>query len=267
MIVFPNAKINLGLHIVSKRSDGYHNLETVFYPVPLADVLEMIESDKTGISSTGLPIEGNSENNLIIKAFNSLKNDFDLPPVQFHLHKLIPTGAGLGGGSSDAAFTLNMLNDYFNLRLSVEQLKSYAAAIGADCAFFIENKPAFATGIGNVLEPIALDLSNYKIVIVKPPVAVSTVQAYKNIVPRKPKYSLQQLPILPIEQWKDSLMNDFEDSIFPEYPEIQQLKHLLYEAGAVYASMSGSGSAVYGLFNEIPSNLKNALPGNVWLNI
>ncbi len=267
MIVFPNAKINLGLHIVSKRADGYHNLETVFYPVQLADILEMIESEKTGISLTGLQVEGSSENNLVLKAYNSLKKDFDLPPVQFHLHKLIPTGAGLGGGSSDAAFTLKLLNDYFQLNLTDGRLKSYAADIGADCAFFIESKPAYATGIGNVLEPIALDLSNYKIVIAKPQISVSTVQAYKNVVPSIPETSLLQLLFLPVEKWKETLINDFETSIFPEFPEIRKIKDLLYDAGAIYASMSGSGSAVFGIFNEIPATLKNNFPEDVWLNI
>ncbi|MCA1760482.1 MAG: 4-(cytidine 5'-diphospho)-2-C-methyl-D-erythritol kinase, partial [Bacteroidales bacterium] len=207
MIVFPNAKINIGLHVVSKRPDGYHNLETIFYPVQLADALEMAEAKETSISFSGLPVDGPSENNLVLKAYYLLKNDLNLPPVQFHLHKVIPTGAGLGGGSSDAAFTLKMLNDFFQLRLKTEQLKNYAAKLGADCPFFIENKPAFATGIGDQLTPVNIDLSGYRIVILKPDVSVSTVAAYQNITPSEPEFNLQNLAELPVSEWNNCVVN------------------------------------------------------------
>jgi 4-diphosphocytidyl-2-C-methyl-D-erythritol kinase len=266
MIVFPNAKINIGLHVVSKRPDGYHNLETVFYPVKLADALEMAETGKTGISFSGLNIEGSPADNLVMKAYEFLRVDFGLPPVQFHLHKVIPTGAGLGGGSSDAAFTLKMLNNHFKLGLTVEQLKQYAVRLGADCAFFIENKPAFAMGIGDELYPLALDLSEYHIMLIKPNVSVSTVQAYKNVIPAKPVFSLSTLTEVPVEMWKDRVVNDFEKSIFPGFPEIEKWKDLLYEHGALYASMSGSGSAVFGIFRHLPAELENKIPDGIFFS-
>ncbi len=266
MIVFPNAKINIGLHVVSKRPDGYHNLETVFYPVKLSDALEMAETGKTDITFSGLPVEGASQDNLVIKAYNLLKKDFELPSVQFYLHKVIPTGAGLGGGSSDAAFTLKMLNNYFNLGLPFDKLKEYAVRLGADCTFFIENKPAYAIGIGDQLRPIELDLSAYRIVIVKPDVSVSTIQAYKNIVPAQPLFSLTELSSVPVEEWKYKVVNDFEKSIFPQYPEIREWKETLYEWGALYASMSGSGSAVFGIFRHLPVDFENKVPAGVFFS-
>ena len=266
MIVFPNAKINIGLHVVSKRPDGYHNLETLFYPVKLCDALEMAETGKTGITFSGLPVDGMPANNLVIKAYEFLRNDFDLPPVQFHLHKMIPTGAGLGGGSSDAAFTLKMLNSYFNLELTFEQLKGYAVKLGADCTFFLENKPAYATGIGDQLHFVDLDLSAYRILLLKPALSVSTIQAYRNIVPACPGFSLLGLPDLPVEEWSNHVVNDFEKSLFPQFPEIAHWKATLYEWGAVYASMSGSGSAVFGIFNNLPDDLENKVPAGVFFS-
>jgi 4-diphosphocytidyl-2-C-methyl-D-erythritol kinase len=263
MIVLPNAKINIGLHVVSKRPDGYHNLETVFYPVQLSDALEMIESNEEKLSTSGIAVNGNPEDNLVMKALHLLKNDFNLPPIQFHLHKNIPFGAGLGGGSSDAAFTLNMLNDYFSLHLSTSKLKRYAAQLGADCSFFIANKPAFAIGTGDKMQTINLDLSEYKIVILKPAFSVSTPEAYKNIQPQSPDFNLADLPRLPVSEWKNRVVNDFEKSIFPKYPEIKNLKEKLYELGAVYAAMSGSGSAVFGIFRHLPTNLDNSIPQGV----
>ncbi len=263
MIVFPNAKINLGLHVVSKRPDGYHNLETVFYPVKLADALEMAEADEPGISFSGININGPASENLILKAYHFLKDDFDLPPVKFHLHKVIPFGAGLGGGSSDAAFTLKMLNDYFKLGLNAEGLKNYAAKIGADCSFFIDNKPAFAEGIGDKLVPFQIDLSNFHIVILKPDISVGTPEAYRNIVPAAPQFSLKEMANLPPDKWKSHVVNDFEKNIFPQYPEIKELKEILYQTGAVYASMSGSGSAVYGIFRHLPTNFDQSIPKGV----
>ncbi len=253
MITFPNAKINIGLNVVSKRDDGYHNLETVFYPVKLADALELVGSDRFRFSSSGLEIDGKPENNLIVKAYKLLQKDFNLPPVKLHLHKVIPFGAGLGGGSADAAFTLKMLNSHFNLKIPSDKLENYAAQIGADCPFFIENRPVFATGIGDRFLPINLDLAEYEIVIVKPDVSVSTPDAFRNITPSKPKFNLKDIENLPIEDWKYFIKNDFEKSVFEKYPEIENLKNTLYEMGAIYASMSGSGSAVFGIFRELPA--------------
>jgi 4-diphosphocytidyl-2-C-methyl-D-erythritol kinase len=263
MIVFPNAKINIGLHVATKRPDGYHNLETIFYPVQLSDALEMAETKETSISFSGLPVDGLPENNLVLKAYQLLKNDFHLPPVQFHLHKVIPTGAGLGGGSSDAAFTLKMLNDFFQLKLNTEQLKTYAAILGADCSFFIENKPAFATGIGDQLSPVKIDLSGYRIVILKSNVSVSTAIAYQNITPSEPEFKLQKLAELPVTEWKNVVVNDFEKSVFPIFPEIEKWKKKLYELGAEFASMSGSGSAVYGIFRHLPTDFDKTIPQGI----
>ena len=260
MISFPNAKINIGLNVVSKRMDGYHNLETIFYPVKLADVLEIADSEKQEITISGIQIDGSPNENLILKAYYLLIKDFHLPPVKFYLHKIIPFGAGLGGGSSDAAYTFNLLNEYFGLGINSAQLKKYAAQIGADCPFFIENKPAFATGIGDQLNNINLDLSGLGILIVKPPFSVSTIEAYKNIVPTKPKFNLKEIETVPVEKWKDLVINDFEQSVFYEYPEIKQIKETLYNLGAIYSSMSGSGSAVFGIFRHLPANPENVFP-------
>jgi 4-diphosphocytidyl-2-C-methyl-D-erythritol kinase len=263
MVVFPNAKINIGLHIVSRRSDGYHDLETIFYPVGLSDALEMAETGNTGISFSGLPVDGQPGDNLVMKAYRMLERDFGLPPVQFHLHKVIPPGAGLGGGSSDAAFTLNMLNAYFRLHLSTAQLKKYASLLGADCAFFIDNQPAYATGTGDRLTPVALDLYGYKLVIVKPRVTVYTARAYQHVTPAPPVFRLGDIIHYPVEQWEGLVTNDFEKSIFPLFPEIEGWKKTLYELGAVYASMSGSGSSVFALFREIPSGIYNKIPKSI----
>lgn len=265
MIVFPNAKINIGLNVVSKRTDGYHNLETIFYPLKLADALELADSEETSLTFSGIPIDGSSENNLILKAYRVLINDFHLPPVKFHLHKIIPFGAGLGGGSSDAAFTLKMLNDYFNLTLSTKALENYAAQIGADCPFFIQNKPVFATGIGNRFQALELDLSAYQIVVLKPEISVNTAEAYKNITPEIPARGLNELVKSPIDTWKSTIKNDFEKNVFRKYPEIARLKELLYELGAVYASMSGSGSAVFGIFTQIPGHFADRIPKGIFI--
>ncbi len=265
MISFPNAKINIGLNVVSKREDGYHNLETIFYPVKLADALEIVQADKTEFTASGIEIDGKAENNLVFKAYTILQKDFNLPPVKLHLHKKVPFGAGLGGGSADAAFTLKMLNDYFKLGLPDSKLENYAGQIGADCAFFIQNKPTFAHGIGNQFEPINIDLSGFNIVIIKPPFSVSTPEAYRNIIPAKPIFSLKQIENLPIEDWRDFIRNDFEASVFPIYPEIEALKNKLYELGATYSSMSGSGSAVFGIFRHLPTNLDKYLPKGIFI--
>ena len=251
--------------MVSKRTDGYHNLETIFYPVKLADVLEIADSEKPELSISGIQIDGSPDENLILKAYRLINNDFNLPPVKFHLHKIIPFGAGLGGGSSDAAFTFKMLNEYFNLGINSEQLKKYAAQIGADCPFFIENKPTFATGIGDQLNNINLDLSGFEILIVKPRFSVSTPEAYKYVIPSKPLFNLKEIETVPIEEWKDLVINDFEKSVFPGYPEIKQIKEILYNMGALYSSMSGSGSAVFGIFRHLPANPDKFLPKGIFI--
>lgn len=254
MIVFPNAKINLGLNITEKRKDGYHNLETIFYPIPLEDALEItVKQDtksKYSLYQTGTKIEGEAEDNLVVKAYLMLEKEFNLPPVDIHLYKHIPSGAGLGGGSADAAFMLKLLNDKFSLNLSPGELEKYASVLGADCAFFIRNKPVYAEGIGNVFTPIELSLSGYRLIVVKPDVFVSTREAFSGITPRKPVHSLKELIKYPVNEWKEKMVNDFEESIFPHHPEIELIKKQMYEYGAVYASMSGSGSSVYGIFTD-----------------
>jgi len=265
MIVFPNAKINIGLNVVSKREDGYHNLETIFFPVKLADAIEFAEAEETTLTTSGIQIDGDPEQNLVLKAYRLLKADFNLPPLHFHLHKVIPFGAGLGGGSSDAAFTLKMLNEYFNLDLTQENLELYAAQIGADCPFFILNKPTFATGIGNKFHNIELNLADYEIVILKPDFFISTPEAYKNVIPRNPKFRLTEIIKTPVNDWKNLIVNDFEKSVIPKYPQIAELKQILYDLGAGFASMSGSGSAVYGIFRHLPTDLDKKIPQGVLL--
>ena len=254
MITYPNAKINLGLNIVEKRPDGYHNLETIFYPIALQDALEVtqLEGEKEyALALSGTPIEGDPEQNLVVKAYKLLKSDFpNLPPVNIHMFKHIPTGAGLGGGSADAAFMLKLLNDKFQLKLSVEKLEEYASRLGADCAFFIQNKPVFASGIGNIFEPVQVSLKGYYIVLVKPDVFVSTKEAYSLVKPKKLAQSLKEIARMPVETWRATMKNDFEESVFKLYPEIAAIKDKLYDMGAIYASMSGSGSSVFGIFRE-----------------
>ena len=252
MITFPNIKINLGLSITEKRPDGYHNLETVFYPVALEDALEIRTNpeaqQKFTLHQHGMEIAGNPENNLVVKAYLLLDKEFHLPPVEIHLYKHIPSGAGLGGGSSDAAFMLKLLNEHYNLQLSDNQLEDYAATLGADCAFFIKNTPTYAEGIGNIFSPIELSLKGYRIMIVKQDVFVSTREAFANIRPHRPEYPVREVIRRPVAEWKDTLINDFEASVFPQYPVIGEIKEELYHQGANYASMSGSGSSVFGLF-------------------
>ncbi|MEX6686598.1 4-(cytidine 5'-diphospho)-2-C-methyl-D-erythritol kinase [Danxiaibacter flavus] len=251
MIVFPNCKINLGLNIISKRSDGFHNLETVFYPLPLRDSLEIIsdESGDVSFTSSGISIPGSAEGNLCIKAYDLLKKDFpQLPGIKMHLHKSIPIGAGLGGGSADGAYTLLLLNRKFQLAISEENLIDYALQLGSDCPFFIINKPCFATGRGEQMEPLPVDLAAYKFVIVNPQIHINTGWAFSQLSPAKPVQSVKDIVCQPVENWKASLFNDFEQPVVKQYPEIAGIKDTLYAQGAVYASMSGSGSTVYGLF-------------------
>lgn len=256
MIVYPNAKINIGLNVVERRPDGYHNLETVFYPINLQDAIEIKNIEGAvpecgyQLKVSGTILDGTPEDNLVVKAYKLLKKEFGLPPVSIFVYKHIPTGAGLGGGSSDAAFTIKMLNERFRLGLDVKQMEAYSAELGADCAFFIENKPVFATGIGNVFHDLSLSLSGKSLVLVKPDIFVSTRDAYAAVAPHRPEASLPELLSKPLETWKDTVVNDFEASVFPKYPEIAAIKDKLYDMGAVYASMSGSGSSVYGIFDE-----------------
>jgi 4-diphosphocytidyl-2-C-methyl-D-erythritol kinase len=262
MIVFPNAKINLGLNIISKRTDGFHNIETVFYPVPLTDVLEIIPSQTPGTKFAGFGIEipGDTANNLCIKAYNALRADFDLPPVKIILHKNIPMGAGMGGGSSDGAFTLVVLNKMFNLGLTDAQLEQYASKLGSDCAFFIRNRPAHGTEKGNVLEDITVNLQGLYLVIVKPDIHIGTAEAYAGVTPKIPELSLKEITNLPVNKWKELIKNDFEASIFPKHAEIAAIKDKLYKNGALYASMTGSGAAVFGIFEQ-EVDLKNPFNG------
>lgn len=252
MILFPNAKINIGLNITERRPDGYHNLETIFYPVNIKDALEVVGSDELSFDSSGLDIPGRMEDNLCIKGYHLLKKDHDVPPVSIHLHKNIPIGAGLGGGSADAAFFIKLMNQQFELGLSVDEMTDYARRLGADCAFFIENKPVFAFEKGDEFEPIKLDLSNYKIVLVMPDVHISTAEAFRGIKPAMVKDSLLELISEPITEWKKYIKNDFEASIFKNHAEIRGVKAALYESGALYASMSGSGASVFGIFEQTP---------------
>ncbi|WP_214070196.1 4-(cytidine 5'-diphospho)-2-C-methyl-D-erythritol kinase [Mucilaginibacter sp. dw_454] len=252
MITFPNAKINIGLNIIERRTDGYHNLETIFYPIKIKDALEVIEAGELSFESSGLDIPGRTEDNLCVKGYHLLKKDFDLPPVKIHLHKNIPIGAGLGGGSADAAFFIRLMNDKFRLGLAVAQQQNYARKLGADCAFFIENKPVFAFELGDEFETVKLDLSGYVIVLVMPDIHVSTSEAYGGVKPAPVKQSLFDLIYEPIEEWRKLIKNDFEENIFRNHVEIRGVKAALYEAGAVYASMSGSGASVFGIFRETP---------------
>lgn len=253
MICFPNAKINIGLRVTERRPDGYHNIETIFCPVKLQDALEIVPSesseDNCVLNLSGIKVDGKPENNLVIKALNILREHHNITtPLEIYLHKSIPSGAGLGGGSSDAAFMLKAVSEMYNLGLSNELLSKYASEIGADCPFFLSNTTMYAQGIGDIMEPVSIDLSNKYIVLIKPEINVSTAEAYGLVKPRKAEPSLKTLIKEPVESWRALISNDFEECIFQKYPVISQIKKHLYEKGAVYASMSGSGSAVYGLF-------------------
>ena len=271
MITFPCAKINLGLNIVSKRPDGYHNLETVFYPIPLTDALEIKYMDEKfpsespcDLKITGKDVDCNEEDNLVIKAYQLLAADFQLPRVHAHLVKRIPTPAGLGGGSSDAAYMIRLLDERFRLNIGIPEMERYAAKLGADCAFFITADPSYAEGIGDVLMPVDVPgagLGGYYLAVVKPSVAVSTRDAYAAIVPKTPAKCCRDIVRQPIETWKDELVNDFEAPIFAMHPELAAIKQSLYDAGAVYAAMSGSGSALFGIFREQPTGLEKEFEG------
>jgi 4-diphosphocytidyl-2-C-methyl-D-erythritol kinase len=251
MVSFPPCKINLGLNILSKRPDGYHNLETCFYPVSWTDILEIIPAKTLTFSSSGNGIPGKAEENLCLKAYALLKKDFDLSPVNIHLHKIIPTGAGLGGGSSDAAHTLRLLNMIFQLNLSNDTLMNYAATLGSDCAYFIQDKSMIGLGRGEMLSEINIKLKGKFLILVKPDIHVATAEAYAHVKPHKPEFSLRHvLETHPVNEWKNVVKNGFEDSVFKKYPEILSLKEKMYSLGAIYSCMSGSGSTVFGIFES-----------------
>jgi 4-diphosphocytidyl-2-C-methyl-D-erythritol kinase len=249
MVSFPNAKINLGLHITEKRPDGYHNLESCFYPVPWKDALEILPAKQFRFTSSGIEIPGKNNDNLCIKIYEVLAGEFKLPPVKIHLHKNIPVGAGLGGGSADAAFTIKILNDLFNLNLSDNAMEEYVRPLGSDCAFFIRNKPVFAYNKGDQFKEQSVDLSGKSILIVYPGIHISSKEAYAGIKPVKPDMPLQEI-LRDSSCWKAHLKNNFEMELFILYPELEKIKEQLYQLGALYASMSGSGSAIYGIFEK-----------------
>lgn len=254
MLVFPPIKINLGLNITEKRKDGYHSIESVFFPVPWTDVLEAVitENHVVTFNSSGLNIPGNPSNNLVIKAYELLSAKYDLPGMDFHLHKILPMGAGLGGGSSDGAYALKLINDLCGLGLTLEELETDASNLGSDCPFFIQSTPKFVSGRGELLEPVSIDLKDWYILIVMPDISVGTAAAYSWITPSAPRMPVRKIVEQSPEHWKDILVNDFEAPVIQRYPIIGEIKNKMYEQGATYASMSGSGAAVYGLFRSMP---------------
>ena len=268
MITFPVAKINLGLNVVEKRADGYHNLQTVFYPMPIMDALEIVPMSDgfpsdvdCDLKVTNITIEGDEQRNLVVRAYQLLKADFpDLPRVHAHLWKGIPTQAGMGGGSSDCGYMIRLLNETFDMGLSSEQMQQYAARLGADCAFFIESRACYAEGIGELLQPIDLDLSGWHIGVVRPDIPVPTKEAFSRIHPHYPALNCRDVVKQPVETWRDRLTNDFEESVFALHPEIGAVKEQLYKMGATYAAMSGSGSALFGLFKDEPDALRQTFP-------
>lgn len=269
MLVFPNAKLNLGLYITGQRPDGFRNLESVFVPLPWTDALEVLPAPAgtdTTLTLTGISIPGEPATNLCLRAYELLKADFDLPSVLLHLHKVVPIGAGLGGGSADAAFALHALNEQFALNLTADTLEGYARQLGSDCAFFIRNKPVFAYEKGDVFEPISLDLTGTACLVVYPGLHISTAEAYSRVQPRTPRHDLRLSLREPLETWRHTVSNDFEEALTPYYPVLGDIKAQLYAAGAAYASLSGSGSAVYGLFPglELPPQLALPAEYQVW---
>jgi 4-diphosphocytidyl-2-C-methyl-D-erythritol kinase len=252
MIAFPNAKINIGLNILHRRADGFHEIESLFFPIGLCDVLEIIKSSKFEFTSSGLDIPGDPINNLCVKAFHLIQNDYGIGNVNIHLHKVIPMGAGLGGGSADGAFCINMLSDLFELDISLQKRLTYAAQLGSDCAFFIENRSTLARGRGEVLEVSQLDLTGKWIAVVNPGIYVGTAEAYNGVIIAEPNTKLRDLLEEPIYSWKENVVNAFERSVFQKHPQVELIKKQLYDIGAAYASMTGSGSTVYGIFETEP---------------
>lgn len=257
MISFPNCKINIGLWVTEKRTDGYHNIQSIIVPVPWCDILEIIPSGspETTLIVTGREVDIPIEQNLCYRAWQLLAENYNIPAVNIHLHKVVPTGAGLGGGSSDASFTLRLLNELFSLHLDDAKLQEHAESLGMDCPFFIQNVPALSSGRGEILQPVSLSLSGFYLILVKPSVYISTAEAYTGCIPRKRNKSISMLLNYPVYEWKEIVENDFENNVFELHPEIKEIKTRLYQAGAVFASMSGSGSTVYGIFEQHPPEL------------
>lgn len=277
MIAYPCCKINLGLNIVNKRKDGYHNLETIFYPVPLHDVIEInkMHEDFPSMLNCDIKVTGtylnncDDKDNLVVKAYNLLAKRFYLPRIHVHLYKQIPSQAGLGGGSADAAYMIKMLNEHFHLKINNDEMQQLATKLGADCAFFINAKAAFATGIGNELTPIKTEINALKgcyLTLIKPDIAISTAEAYSNIKPQQPKKCCKDIISQPISTWKEELKNDFEEPLFTKYTELKDIKKRLYEEGALYAQMSGSGSTIFGIFDKKPKNVEQIFKGNFIYN-
>ncbi|MDH5604399.1 MAG: 4-(cytidine 5'-diphospho)-2-C-methyl-D-erythritol kinase [Cyclobacteriaceae bacterium] len=266
MITFPPAKINLGLRVISKRNDGYHNIESVLYPVPLTDILEIVPSEEFNLTVSGdYSAGGDHWENTCVKAYNLLQQRYRLPPVHILLHKLIPVGAGLGGGSSDATSVLLMLDEMFLLGMTIDELKGLAEKIGSDCPFFVQSKASLATGTGTILEEYPVSLAGWHLLLIKPDFNISTREAYQNIRPDSGSAgTIKDILKTPVKEWKDSLKNDFEDSLFPLYPALKTIKDSLYHQGAVYASMSGSGSTVYGLFENRLIHFEFGEQGKYW---
>jgi 4-diphosphocytidyl-2-C-methyl-D-erythritol kinase len=251
MIVFPHAKINLGLYVINKRPDGFHNLETIFYPIPLRDVLEIVPSEENLFFQTGLTIPGKEGDNLVLRAYQLLQKHYpQIKPLGIHLHKVIPPGAGLGGGSSDAAEIIQLINQFFDLKISSGLLSDFASELGSDCPFFIQSAPCFATGKGEVMEPMTLDISYYSLLLIHPEIHINTAWAFSKIKPNRPKYNLKESISKPLQEWVHTVYNDFELPVFEAHPELQFIKNQLYAAGAIYASMTGSGSTMYGIFSK-----------------
>lgn len=252
MICFPNAKINIGLFVTEKRADGYHNLETVFFPVPICDALEVIPATSSSISIHGLEVAGDTRQNLVWKAWELLQRDFPakVGNLDIQLLKKIPMGAGMGGGSADGAFMLDLLNRFFDLGLDQPQLAAYALQLGSDCPFFIYNKPSYAGGRGELLTPIAIDLSHYTLQVICPKVHITTADAFRDIQPKPAAFDLRKINELEIKDWPQHIFNDFEGPVFAAQPELGKIKQQLYAQGALYAAMSGTGSTVYGIFEK-----------------
>lgn len=254
LISFPGCKINIGLNIVSKRNDGFHDLQSIFYPVSWSDVLEIHVAKESNLFNYGTSLRISNEENIVWQAFQLLKREYDLPPLEIHLLKNVPNGAGLGGGSANGSATLNLLNQKFNLKIPTEKLLNYSAILGSDCPFFIENKPALVKGRGEILNETNLSLKGFYIQIINPNIHISTQLAFSKITPKKPEFELEELSALDISNWKNYLFNDFEESVFEKYPLIKSIKDEMYEKGALYSSMTGTGSSVYGIFKEKPKS-------------
>ncbi len=256
MTSYPNCKINIGLNIECRRPDGYHNVSTLMYPVPLCDKLTIEPAEELSFSISGIKLEDDGKENLVLRAYRLIANDYKIPNVSINLEKNIPSGAGLGGGSSDAAFTIRMLNEMFRLNLSDEQMERYSARLGADCAFFIKNKPMICEGIGDIMENVDLRLNGKHLLLVKPSVRVSTAEAYSGCQPHKWEKNIRELLLEPISEWRNEIVNDFEKQVFSSHPELALIKNRLYQAGALYAAMSGSGSSIFGIFDT--DNIKDS---------